>query len=205
MMHYVNLMSQTARNRESRRDCLRLWSRVTVASVVLATPFMLHAYYEVRQHKAAVAALEMRYDPIRQLIAETKRLRTQIEQTQQLGRLPLALSRKTSVPTFLGLVGQTVSKLGGNVFLQQLTYEDSPDPFSNRLGATKIALAGLSVDRKATSVLVASLRRALPFADFETADASSTPINGQTRDSFSVRGSFPKAADEQQAAADLTS
>lgn len=189
-MHYVNLMSPAARAREVRRTRIRQWRLVLSAAVALLVPASVVAWWPVHRGEKRIAALEMQYEPMRKLIAETCKLRKQIDETRDRGRLALALEQQKPMLSLLGLVGQAVEQTQPDVVLAALDFEQAPGPWVQP-DSTRLKLSGIGKSGQATATLTDRLRERLPAAEVAVVEARPVTQSGQLRSEFEIEAALP--------------
>lgn len=189
-MHYVNLISPAARARQIRRARIRQWRLVLTAVVLLLVPAVGVAWWPVYRGEKRIAALEMQYEPTRQLMAETCKLRKQIDAARSRGRLALALGKQKPMLTLLGLVGQAVAETEEEVVLATLTFKQPPGPWSQP-DSTRLELSGIGKSGQGTSILTDQLRARLPATEVAILQARPVTKRGELRSEFTIEAAFP--------------
>jgi hypothetical protein len=187
----VNLISPQARVRGMQRTRLRQWSRVLAAVGAALIPLTIYTWWPAHRELQHLERLEARYEPIRQLIADNKAARKQIDEILQRDQIALALSEATPVVQLLGLVGTAVSEADGAVYIQQLSFEQSARPWQTASDEpTAVTLRGLGRGQAAAGDLTVALRSVLPLASVERLSSEAVLVNDHPRQAFTLKGSF---------------
>ena len=191
MSLYVNLMSEQARMRQLRHERLQQWSRIVLAEIAMLLPLAAYVWLPAFQENQQLAALQSQYEPIRQLIATNKSIREKIELVREKDRLTLALSNSVPVVTLMGLLGQAVNQLQGQVYINGLELQQDRHPWKeNGQKSVVLTLQGLGADSGAARQFAEALQEVLPYASVQLTSSDTITVGGQPRLSFAMKGSF---------------
>ncbi|MCG8450840.1 MAG: hypothetical protein MI725_14830 [Pirellulales bacterium] len=188
MKNHLNLMSEQARIRECLRNRWRQWKcfwAVTLAVLGVVGVVTWWPAYRESRHRAS---LEEQYEPVRLMKAENQSLKQQIQQLRDQEKFVLELSDGFPLVTLLGIVGQTVDKSQGQVFVEELAFEAGDSAGDEPMAS--LSLVGLGVNRSAVTRLTDSLQTAIPFASVQLQSQSPTQVNQQSMHKFSIQCFF---------------
>jgi hypothetical protein len=120
MVKSVNLMSEGAQFRSTADRLLRQWALVLGGILAVMTPLAAWAWTERRGAAQEHAALVARYEPIRRLAADNRRLGEDARKLVADERTALKLSRRRPVAALLAAVSEAVRATDGEAFVEHI-------------------------------------------------------------------------------------
>jgi len=197
MKRHLNLMSSRARVRSCVRTRLRQWTITLLTVTVLLVPIWFLLWWPVHQKGQQVAALDAKFEPLRQMNQTSKRFQKDIERVRAQEKTSLALAKvDTPVVTLLGMVSKAIADNQGRVVIEQLDFRQSAAVLSEHTPAegansqTSIHVEGLGIDEKAISQLVRTMKSTLPFADVQIQPSKPKRIYQQEMQTFFIQCFF---------------
>ena len=188
MKRSLNLMSERSRKRVQARSCLRLWTRIFSAVMLVLTLGGFAQWRACHAEKLKQDASEAKYEPIRRLKSDNKRLRKQIATLEEAERIPLELAKHHPLLGIVGLATQTVAQQDQKLYLQQIKIQREPlvlDP--TKKSKLSFAIQGLSIDSTAITRLADSLRETGPFAEVKLSTSKTSRVGKQAKQAFSIQ------------------
>ena len=190
MSIYVNLMTRRAKVRQLLRDRMRLWSRVVAAVIVGLVLHSLVTWWPVRSQSQRVELLETQYEPLREMKLDVGRLSRELIATRTNYRDELVLADTTPVLSLLGVVSRAIEQSDGQLFLEDIHYEQTNSALSGGQLQEQLSLEGISADTLAVQALVERLREALPFATVELRNTEAIEVNRHPMQAFFLDCTF---------------
>ena len=192
MKRSLNLMSERSRKRGQVRRCLRLWTRIAVAVMLLLTVAGVVQWRVSYLGKLNRDSSETEYDPIRRMKLENARLQKQLASLQEAERIPLELAKHQPLLGLVGLATQAVAAQDEKIYLQQIEIKRVPlllettKQAKNR-STLSFAIEGFSVDSTAVTRLADSLREKGPFTNVELRTNKTSRVGKQSKQAFAIR------------------
>ena len=187
MTKHLNLMSEQARLYVCIRSRLRLWLRISAASVSVFVLLALICFWPANRASQHRASLEDKYEPIRVMKDRNESLDKKIKQIREQEDFTLALNDRFPMITMLGLVSQAVNAGQQQLFLNEMDF-DLKRSFDNQKNPQRslLRLDGLCLDRAAVTQFNDSLQSAIPFVSIELESITSTEINAVPMHTFTI-------------------
>jgi len=187
MNRAINLMSERARIRQSLRIGIRRWSRILMIVLAILALHALVVWWPTKVSGLDRAALEAQYEPIRLMKLENGELSKKIAESQQQNPLELALAARTPVLTLIGLVGLAVEGSNGQVFLEQIDYQQSNLPSQPTVRPQdQLVLTGIGANPESVKLLVERLKQELPSVGIQIRQIETIQVNQQVMQSFQI-------------------
>jgi len=197
MKRYLNLMSSRSSVRSCVRTRLRQWTIVLATVTALLLPTWCLLWRPVHQKGQQVAALDVKFEPLRQMNQASKRFRKNIERVRAQEKTSLALAKiDTPVVTLLGMISKAIADNQGRVVIEKLEFHQSAavlsqhEPAEGNNSQTSINVEGLGIDEKAISQLVRSVKSSLPFANIQNEPSKQRRIYHQEMQTFLIQCLF---------------
>ncbi len=187
MSRSINLMSERACARDCWLNCARQWTRILAIVVGVLTLHTAFNWWPVHKQSQQRIAMDSQYEPVRRLKTTNQDLKKRIDESKQLGQLELTLEKRTPTTTLAGLVSQAVAKCHGNVFLENIDYQQQgSDGSATRDSSAKLSLEGIATDPKAVRVFAELLKSSIPNASTEAEQFETIEINQQQMQAFRI-------------------
>ncbi len=192
MKRSLNLMSERSRKRGQVRRCMRLWTRIAVAVLLLLTAAGVMQWHSSYLERMKRDSSESEYEPIRRMKLENARLQKQLTSLQEAERIPLELAKHQPLLGLVGLATQAVALQDERIYLQQIEIERVPLLLETTKQAKirstlSLAIEGFSVDSTAITRLADSLREKGPFTDVELSTNKTSRVGKQAKQAFAIR------------------
>ncbi len=189
----INLMSPFARRREVLRARLGQWRNVLVLLlIILLVVTVTHSFF-VRQKYLQQQLLETTVQPIDHLKEANKRITKRINDIRSKQKLLLAVSNRESTVTILGMVGDTIARLGNGVFLERI---EIANPLNASIESTNppqmLQLVGIADSNSAAKEVADELRTRFPSMQVEVASNTENHIRDLVIHKFFVLCTFPQ-------------
>jgi hypothetical protein len=159
MAHGINLMSDRAQFRAAAERLIRGWSLGIGAMILTIAPVAAWTWQARRGVAHEQEALEARYEPIRRLAAENRRLNAAAVQLVQSERTALELSQRRPVAALLAVIGEAVAEMEGNVFITRINLTQTPANVPGVVSGGQLILEVSSVEGFDVARLVRALER----------------------------------------------
>lgn len=189
MNHAVNLMTEQARNRTAAQRLIRSWALVLGAMIAAATPLGAWAWQRRSGVMQIQQALEAKYEPMRRLAAENRRLTVAAAQLVKNERITLELSRERPAATLLQVIGEAVAAADGNVFVERISAVHQPLAEAGAETAGRVVIDVTCVEGYDVARLAFALKRP-PLRAVKVVSSESGSAGEHTVDRHSLECEF---------------
>jgi hypothetical protein len=186
----INLMSLRTRRQECVRSRLRLWSVALAALAGLMGLVSVERYLAYRYLLHRQLGLEAKYEPVAELKNANKSLTKQIAVIREEEEFVLALSKRESMVTLLGVLGEVVADADSRVFLKTIGLNNVVVAGSEIVRESMLEIAGVANSGPAVKELAESLQRSLSFGKVDVTSTQEFRLKQQSMQDFSLECTF---------------